>query len=67
MLSFEERYGPVALVRGASSGIGKAFAEDLAARGFDVVLVARRLDRLEGIAHDLSAAHGVNVVTFRWT
>lgn len=63
MTEFAKRYGPVILVTGASSGIGKAFAEALAKRGLDLVLTARRLELLEEIARDLATAHGIRAVT----
>ena len=58
---FALRYGPVALVTGASSGIGKSFAQVLAGKGLDLVLVARRRNRLEELASRLENEFGIRV------
>ena len=49
----------LALITGASAGLGVAFAHAYAKRGVDVALVARRQDRLEALAAELEAAYGV--------
>jgi uncharacterized protein len=53
--------GQTTLITGASSGIGAEFAHQLAERGSDLILVARRLDRLESLAEKLSQRFGVRV------
>jgi short-subunit dehydrogenase len=58
-MNFAERYGPWALVAGASEGLGAAFADECAKRGTNVVLVARRRQLLEETAARIRAEHHV--------
>lgn len=60
---FKERYGPYALVAGGSDGLGFAFAESLARRGLNLVLIARQKERLENAAAKLKGAYKIDVVT----
>ena len=55
-------YGPWAVVTGASDGIGKALAGRLASDRVNVVLVARSEARLQALAGELSAAHGIETM-----
>jgi short-subunit dehydrogenase len=57
------KYGPAALVTGASSGIGRSFAKLLAEAGFNLLLPARRIDRLKSLATELETTHSVSIVT----
>jgi short-subunit dehydrogenase len=53
-----------ALITGASSGLGESFARKLAARGVNLVIAARRADKLQVLAQELRDAHRVNVEVF---
>ncbi|MGD8825464.1 MAG: SDR family NAD(P)-dependent oxidoreductase [Myxococcales bacterium] len=61
MRDFVHRYGPWAVVAGASEGIGASFSRKLAAREMNLVLVARRTEPLEALASELRAEYPVEV------
>lgn len=61
MITVTADYGPWGVVAGGSDGVGVAFGHQMAARGSDVVLVARRADVLEAAAREIRDRHGVRV------
>jgi short-subunit dehydrogenase len=61
LTAFRDRYGPWAVVAGASAGLGEAFARELAARGLNLLLLARRQQALEALAAGLRRDHAVEV------
>ncbi|MDX9782674.1 MAG: SDR family NAD(P)-dependent oxidoreductase [Bacteroidales bacterium] len=58
-------YGKTALVAGASEGIGAAFAKELAAKGMDLILVARGFDKLTALAAEIEGVQGVKCHIFQ--
>lgn len=58
-MAFSERYGPWAVVLGASEGLGEAYARGAAERGLDVVVAARRAEPCRAVASDIAACYGV--------
>ena len=59
---FKEKYGPYALVAGGSIGLGYAFAEAIARRGLNLVLIARHEDRLKEATARLKETYGIDVI-----
>jgi hypothetical protein len=57
-----ERERRLALITGASAGLGEAFARAYAARGLEVALVARRVERLQALAGELTQRHGIEAL-----
>lgn len=60
---FFDRYGPWALIAGGSEGIGLSFAEQLAARGFNLILLSRRAEPLQAAAEQIRANFKVEVIS----
>lgn len=59
MSTLAKKYPGAALITGASAGLGECYARHCASEGMDVVLVARRLDRLEALAKDLESKYKI--------
>lgn len=62
-MRFAERYGPWAVVMGASEGTGREFAREIAAQGVPPILIARREGPLEALAEEIREANGVECLT----
>jgi len=60
-MSLKEKYGNTAMIAGASEGLGAAYAHALAAKGFDLVLIARRREALETTASDIKKRYPVKI------
>ena len=61
MSEFKQKYGDWALVAGASEGLGAAFARELAARGCNLLLWARRVNLLTELAAELTKTYAIKV------
>ena len=60
-MTFKEQYGPWAIVTGASAGIGEEFARQLARMGLNLILIARRKQRIDELARQLQSASKIQV------
>jgi|TARA_B100001540_G_C15726162_1_gene605411 short-subunit dehydrogenase len=58
-MNFQSLYGPWALITGASSGLGEHYARAIAKKGLNLILIARRKERLENLASDLTNKHSI--------
>ena len=64
MHDFKAKYGPWAIVAGASEGLGAAFAEELGKRKLNLILIARRIDKLEILSNKLINSYQIEVKCF---
>ena len=64
MDDFKSKYGPWAIVAGASEGLGAAFAEVLARRGLNLILIARRLEKLEALSVNLRNKYPIEIIVY---
>src|SRR5215510_9597527 len=62
-MGFAERYGPWAVIAGASEGTGRAFARKIAQRGLNCILIARRDAPLKALAEQIRTESGVDCMT----
>jgi short-subunit dehydrogenase len=62
-MTFKEKYANTALIAGGSEGMGAAYAHALAARGMDLVLIARRKEPLEATGRQITEQFGINILT----
>lgn len=60
--NIKKKYGPWALIAGASQGIGEAFAREIAKKGINVILVARRKYLLDEVSEEIEKTHKVNAM-----
>ena len=62
--NFKKKYGEWAVITGCTQGIGKCYAEELAQRGMNIVLVSRSQSKLDDVAKEISKKYGtINVRT----
>jgi short-subunit dehydrogenase len=64
MQNMKSKYGKIALITGGSSGIGKAFAHELAKQGMQPILVARNKEKLQGVKQEIATTHNIDAKTF---
>lgn len=61
-INYKEKYGEWAVITGCTQGIGKCYAEELAQKGMNIVLISRNKSKLEEVATELSKKYGKNSI-----